>query len=81
MSTPEATPEDVQEQHTPVVEEPEGLAEDLPAEAPEADATEQRVTPAGAATGDPGVPVEAPEADVAEQRVEVGLDEEDAPIG
>lgn len=55
MTVPHASPEDVQEQQTPVVEEP-----------PEPE---------------PEVPDEAPEADVAEQRLEVGHDDEDAPIG
>jgi hypothetical protein len=55
MTFPEATPEDVQEQQQPVVEEP------VPSEE--------------------AVPDDAPEADVVEQRQEVGLDEEDAPIG
>jgi hypothetical protein len=74
MTSPEASPEDVQEQQAPLVDQEE--AQDaLPSEAPEADAAEQR----GRAVGDAGLPDEAPEADVAEQRVEVSFDEEDTP--
>lgn len=55
MTFPHATPEDVQEQELAVVEEPPTPTDELPEDATEADATEQRL--------------------------EVGLDEEDAPIG
>jgi hypothetical protein len=81
MSTPEATPEDVQEQRTDLVEEPEGLQDDRPDEAAEADVAEQHAGPAGTAEGDDELPDEASEADVADQRAEVGYDEDDAPIG
>lgn len=76
MTSPEASPEDVQEQQAALVE-PEESDEEVPVEAPEADAAEQRVR----ATGDDELPDEASEADVAEQRVEVSFDEEDTPIG
>jgi hypothetical protein len=39
---PEATPEDVQEQQEAVLEEPPPVEDELPTEATEADATEQR---------------------------------------
>jgi hypothetical protein len=39
---PEATPEDVQEQQEAVLEEPAPVEDDLPDDATEADATEQR---------------------------------------
>jgi hypothetical protein len=82
VSTPEASPEDVQEQQAALVAEPAGLGqEDLPVEAPVADAADQHAGPEGAAEGDEELPDEAPEADVAEQRAEVGYDEDDAPIG
>jgi len=74
MTSPEASPEDVQEQQAPLVDQGEG-EDALPTEAPEAAAVEQRVR----AGGDPGLPDEASEADVAEQRVEVSFDEEDTP--
>ena len=76
MTSPEASPEDVQEQQAPLVDAVEADAE-LPAEAAEADASEQRGRPAD----DEDLPDEASEADVAEQRLEVSFDEEDAPIG
>jgi hypothetical protein len=81
VSTPEASPEDVQEQQAALVAEPEGEQPDVPAEATAADAAEQRARPAGSAAGDDDIPVEAPAADVVEQRIEVPLDEDDAPIG
>jgi hypothetical protein len=74
MTSPEASPEDVQEQQAPLLE-PEDGEETVPTEAPEAGAAEQQVR----AVGDAGLPDEAPEADVAEQRVEVSFDEEDTP--
>ena len=77
MTRPEATPEDVQEQQAPLVGDADAPQDELPTEAPEAEAAEER----GRATGDEGVPDEAPEADVAEQRLEVSFDEEDTPIG
>ena len=76
MTSPEASPEDVQEQQAALVE-PEEVQDDQPNEAPEAEAAEPPVR----AQGDEGLPDEASEADVAEQRVEVSFDEEDAPIG
>jgi hypothetical protein len=42
MTLPEATPEDVQEQETSVLDEPVEPDDELPAEASEADAAEQR---------------------------------------
>ena len=80
MTSPEATPEDVQEQRAALVDEPDGVAEDLPTEASEADVAEQH-TGLGAGRDEEGVPDEASEADVQEQRAEVGYDEDDAPIG
>ena len=41
-SFPEATPEDVQEQGSPVIEEPAPAEPGVPDEAPEADVAEQR---------------------------------------
>ena len=80
MTSPEASPEDVQEQQAPLVAEPEPQP-DLPVEATAADAAEQRARPEGAAAGEDEIPVEAPAADVAEQRIEVPFEEDDAPIG
>jgi hypothetical protein len=40
---PEASEADVQEQHTPVTDEPPVVAGEIPDEAPEADVAEQRL--------------------------------------
>jgi len=81
VTSPEASPEDVQEQQAALVAEPEGLQPDVPAEATAADASEQRARPAGSAAGEEDIPVEAPTDDVVEQRIEVPIEEDDAPIG
>ena len=43
MTLPHASPEDVQEQQTPVVEEPTEPDAEVPGEASEADVAEQRL--------------------------------------
>ncbi|MCW2571249.1 MAG: hypothetical protein JWO88_1307 [Frankiales bacterium] len=78
MSTPEADPADVADQHASATrDEPRSPDGELPLEAPEADVAEQQVAAApGEHVAGREVPLEADELDAAEQAVVVEADDE-----